>query len=276
MIDYSISIIPEYKLLFDPKLSLFIRMVRLLDSSVVLNKVADVNLWWFPSWQIGRCVLIAVNHSVRLPTRHDVHIQQQSMGNCVQMCRPTTHTHMHTLSFTMNRAFIYRPPDWGDVVATEMASQRSSSPATRDHSHGGDVTMNHLISLLWRSSTWPWIMENHSWITHNPTEKNDRGSRLQSLKRNNRGNPDGKRHSWVYEGAQLGLCIICQCRQCSWRNHLPLFYYSEKRWFNNNISWIYVFFLVPLALANIVWTALCPKKTLENSEEFPFYFYIFF
>jgi len=60
--------------------------MQCLDSSAILNRVIFV----MANWKI--CIELI---SFRLPTGHDVHIQQQSMGNCLQMCRPTTHTLIH-------------------------------------------------------------------------------------------------------------------------------------------------------------------------------------
>jgi len=140
--------------------------MQCLDSSAILNRVADVNLWWFSSWQIGKFVLnwFPLGSPLDMMSTYS-----SSQWGIVCKCAAQPCTQMHTPSFTMNRAFIYRPPDWGDAVATEMSSQRSSIPVTRDSSQRADVAMKHLISLPWRRRTRPWVLENHSWITQNLT-----------------------------------------------------------------------------------------------------------
>lgn len=125
-----------------PKAVLIYQNGTLTDSSIVLNRVADANLGWLSSWQIGRCLLIAVSHSVRLPTRHDVHMQPQSMGNCVQMCRPTTHTCTHSHSPWIELLFIGLQIG----VMSWLRRWHHSAPAAPPH---GTILMG--VMWLWAS-----------------------------------------------------------------------------------------------------------------------------
>ncbi len=162
----------------------------------VMNKVADVNLWWFSSWQISRCELIAVSHSVRLPTRHDDHMQQQSMENCVQMCRPTTHTHTHSPWIGL----LFIGLQTGAMVW--LWRWHHSTPAALPH---GTVLMGW---CGYDPSDLMTLNRGKSQLNYTESHWDSDQQRNRAYKWRNRDNPNGKRHSWVYEGAQLGLNII--------------------------------------------------------------------
>lgn len=114
------------------------------------------------------------------------------------------------LVFPLNMMFTYSSNQWG--IVCKCAAQPHTHKCAHSHSpwiellfiglqigvmswprrwhHSAPAAPPHgtiLMGVMWlwtiwsnchgESSTWPWIMENHSWITQNPTEKKERGSR---------------------------------------------------------------------------------------------------
>lgn len=145
--------------------------------------------------------------AVSLPTGHDVHRQQQSMGNCVQICRPTTHTCTHPHSPWIELLFI------GLQIGVMPWLRRWHHSAPAAPSHG-----TILIGVMWLWTIWSHCHgeEAHDLESRKITAELPRISlkikeriEITKLKPNNRENPDGKKHSWVYEGAQGWiLCYI--------------------------------------------------------------------